>query len=216
MFMDTKVHIIWILVTLVLISACKPEIESFQASPRHICEGQEITLSWQIKGKAILGSQPPIDGTGPVSDIATAGFKPRSDTRFILTVMRGGKNDYAEQDIVVFSNKVEQEIVIRTKPDGQGGLVAIETLKPEVWDDMIRVMSISSLSRRSIRVIHNGRSITLSGDGTSSEELKGQKLSGTWELRANLLPGEVMRDPKNPPPDRLGILVILSCINTGE
>lgn len=214
--MNTKFNILWIIIFFVYIAACKPEIETFKANPSRLCEGQTTTLSWESKGDTILNASPSIVGTGAVHNTASAGFKPIKDTTFKLTATRGGKNAYAEQDVLVFSNEKEKEIVIRTKPDGHGGLLAIETLKPEVWDEMIRIKSISNLSGRSIQVTHEGKSITLSGDGTPSTELKGQKMSGTWGLRANLLSGEVIGDPSQPPPDRLRMLITLSCVNSEE
>ena len=128
--------------------------------------------------------------------------------------MSNGKDDaFAEQEVVIFSSGDEDTIVGPTKPDGKGGLVAIVTRQPEVWDDLMQIDTISGQSNRPLLVLHEDREVILPADGNASDQMRGLKISGRWEIYAELLPGEVMGAPSLAPPSRLRVLVRLSCVN---
>ena len=214
--MKNPLRIIWIIAFIFFITACVPKIVSFQASPRRLCEGQNTVVSWEVEGKALLLAEPTINSTGSVPSSGSRHYTLYESTIFTILAMRSGKDVFAEQEVVVFSSGETQTIIIGTKPDETGGLIAAEALKPEVWDDMMRIDTISGRSNRPLRVSHEGRDVILPADGSVSEQMSGAKISGLWKIRADLLPGEVMGDPAHAPPDRLRILVNLTCVNQEE
>ena len=211
--MKNPLQFVLIVAVLFLITACAPKILSFQASPRRLCEGQNTEVLWEVEGHTLLLAEPTTDGTGAVPSSGSQQFALFETTLFKIIAMRSGKDIFAEQEVVVFANGDTQTIVIQTQPEGTSGLVAAETLKPEVWDDMMRIDTISGRSNRPLRVSHEGRDVILPADGSVSDQMRGAKISGHWEIRADLLPGEVMGDPSHAPPDRLRILVNLTCVN---
>lgn len=213
--MRSSLQLIWVIAFLIVITACAPKITSFQASPRRLCEGQNTVVSWEVEGHALLSSEPVMDGTGPVPSSGSMNYALFEPTLFKIIVMRGGKDAFAEQEVAVFASGDTKTIVIETYPDSTQGLVAKETLSPQVWDDMMRIDSISGQSGRALNITHEGRKITLPADGSPSDLMRGAKMSGLWEIRANLLSGEVMGDPTHAPPDRLRILVSLTCVTQG-
>ena len=211
--MNFPLRIILIVIFPLFITACAPKIVSFQASPGRICKGQNTVVSWSVVGGALLLATPLTSGTGALPSSGSKSFTPLIPTKFTIIAMRGGKDVFAEQEVVVVESGNTQPLVIETQPDGAHGLIAKETLKPQVWDDMMRIDTISGQSNRALRVFHEGREITLLADGTPSDQMRSAKMSGLWEIRARLLSGEVMGDPTHAPPDRLRVLIILTCIS---
>ncbi|MGB7290935.1 MAG: hypothetical protein WBD99_02015 [Thermodesulfobacteriota bacterium] len=215
--MQYTLRIIFVLGVIVSLTACGPKIISFQASPQRICKGQHTIVSWDVKGGAVLLAEPPTSSTGLTPSSGSQRFRVSETTTFTIIAMRNGKEDaYARQEVVTFAVGDTKEIVIKTKPEGADGLVAIETLRPEVWDDLVRIDTITGQSDRTLRVLHVGLEVNLPADGSSSDKMRGAKMSGLWEIHAKLLPGEVMGDPARAPPDRLRLLVRLSCIDQEE
>ncbi|MEW6144153.1 MAG: hypothetical protein AB1598_03935 [Thermodesulfobacteriota bacterium] len=213
--MNFTLRIIWIAILPLYITACAPKIVSFQASPGRLCKGQNTVVSWSVVGGALLLATPLTSGTGVVPSSGSKSFTPLKPTKFTIIAMRSGKDVFAEQEVVVVESGNTQSLVIETQPDGAHGLIAKETLKPQIWDDMMRIDTISGQSNRALRVFHEGHEIILPADGTPSDQMRGAKISGLWEIRANLLSGEVMGDPTHAPPDRLRVLVNLTCRSQG-
>ncbi len=209
--MKYTLWIMCLLAVVVSMAACEPKIVSFEASPRKLCTGQSTTLSWKVNGKAVLLADPPLAGTGAVSSTGSRVFAPAEKTIFTIRAMRSGKDAFARQEVVTLATEEEKQIVIKTEPDGAGGLVAADTLPSAAWDDFLRIDTISGHSHRPLRVLHEGREVTLPADGSESDQMKGLKVSGRWEIHAGLQPGEVMGDPNHAPPDRLRVLIHLSC-----
>jgi hypothetical protein len=167
-----------------------------------------------VKGEASLSAEPPIAGIGAVPSTGSRSLTPTvKKTTFTITAMRTGKEIPANQDVVTFTSGEERPIVIKTEPDGADGLVAITILQPADWDDLVRIDTISGHSHRTLRVLHGGREVVLPADGSESDQMKGLKVSGRWEIYAALQPGEVIGDPNHAPPDRLRVLIHLLCRN---
>lgn len=211
--MKYSLWIVYLLAVVFLMAACGPKIVSFEASPHRLCTGQSTTLSWMVKGEAKLSAEPSLAGTGVVPSTGSRSFTPVQSTTFKITAARHGKSQFAKQEVVTLATGEERPIVIRTDPDGAGGLVGIVTLQPADWDDLVRINTISGQSNRILRVLHEGREVILSADGSESDQMKDLKVSGRWEIHAGLQPGEIISDPNHAPPDRLRILIHLSCGN---
>lgn len=207
----------YILILLFFVSSCAPKILSFNAIPRNICAGQETTISWKVRGVGLLTADTTTNNTGPVPDQGSAGFAPTKNTVFTITAMRSGKDPaYAEQEVLVFKSGEQRKLVFMTEPLGTNRLVATKTLKAEVWNDVLRIDTISGLSDRPLHLVHEGKEATLSADGTETGAFKGSRLSGKWDIYTDLIAGEVIGEPANAPPDRLRILVTLKCVDSEE
>ncbi len=214
--MHRHIRTLGLVIALAASAACRPKIERFAVVPRRLCAGQTTTVAWQVKGRATLSADPALPDTGAVPSSGSRRFTPRArppadTTTFELTARRHGRSVFARQGVVVFATGVDRPIVIATKPAGADSLVAIDSLRAAVWDDAIRIDDVSSESDRTLRVIHDGRMVDLPADGTPSAALRGSRVSGRWEVRAALQPGEQMGSRQHPPPDRLRLRVRLSC-----
>ena len=192
-------------------AACMPKIIAFQANPHQVCMGQGTTLSWEVRGEAMLSAKPPLAGVGPVEPVGSRLFAPVETTMFTMTATHQGQEAFAQQEVVVRAMTSEQLIVLRTQPESPDGLVAVETLPPADWDDLLRIDTIAGQSGRPLRIVHEGRDVFLAADGSASDQLRGTTVSGRWEVHAGLLPGEAIGDPAHAPPDRLRLLAHLSC-----
>jgi hypothetical protein len=208
--MKQTIRIACLLAVVFSMAACGPQIVSFEASPRRLYTGQSTTLSWNVKGEAVLLAEPPLAGTGAIPATGSQSFAPCEKTAFKIIAMRNGKEAVAKQDVFTFATEEEKQIVIMTQPGGDG-LIAIGILPPALWDDLVRIDTISGQSHRPLWVWHEGHEVSLTDDMIASDQMHGLKVSGRWEIHAGLQPGEVMRNPDHAPPDRLSILVHLSC-----
>ncbi len=209
--MKHTLRIFCLLAVVVSIAACGPKIVSFEANPRQLNTGQSTTLSWNVKGEAVLLAEPLlVAGTGAIPSTGSRSFAPCEKTAFKIIAMRNGKEAVAKQDVLTFATEEEKQIVIMTQPGGDG-LIAIGILPPAAWDNLVRIDTISGQSHRPLWVWHDGHEVKLTDDKTASDQMHGLKVSGRWEIHAGLQPGEVMRNPNHAPPDRLSILVHLSC-----
>lgn len=191
--------------------SCKPEINSFSAKPNFICQGEITTVKWDVTGSASLYADPPLASTGLVPSVGQRQFQLEIPTKFIISAFRNNyRPEKREQDVVVFPEIAKKPIISRTNVSDTGGLVAIET---DVWGDISDLMLIEHIANKSDRkliVKHGGITVEIPQNGTS-EEMKGLMINGAWEMYADLKPDEVIGDPNNAPPDRLGIEVTLSC-----
>lgn len=200
-----------ILFALFAMSACaSPKINQFATDPRRMCQGQTTLLSWSVKGTPVLESEPPVTGTGPVSAAGSLNLTLDETTVFTLRVTRGGKSAYARQEVVVFPTAATIPLVIATEPDTSGGLVAMTTAPAQDWDAELRIATVTNASDRAVKVRHDGREVDL-GVGEVTSALADVGVSGVWELRAGLLPQEIIGDPAHAPAEALRLQVTLTC-----
>jgi magnesium chelatase family protein len=142
-------------------AACMPKIIAFQANPHQVCMGQGTTLSWEVRGEAMLSAKPPLAGVGPVDPVGSRMFAPVETTMFTMTATHQGQEAFAKQEVVVRAMESEQLIVLRTRPESPDGLVAVETLPPADWDDLLRIDTIAGQSGRPLRIVHESRAVLL-------------------------------------------------------
>lgn len=209
--MNHNIPAFLLLVTAITIVGCAPKIVSFEASPRLVCEGQSTRVSWKTRGSTLLLSDPRLPGTGTVEPSGSRRFTLKKTTTFTLKATRNNREALFEQVVFTLPSTMKEEIVVHVKPDGDGGLVGVETLAPLIIDDFMRVETIRGPSDRPIKVIHEGKEVSLPANGTSSDGIRGTRFTGRWEVRAERLPGEKIDDPTHAPPDTLRFLVRLSC-----
>ena len=175
-----------------------------------MCAGENATLSWRVRGDAALSATPPREGTGKVPSSGSRRFTIAESTLFEITAKRRGKSAFARQEVAAFATGATREIAFRTDLLGTDSLIAAGTIPPADWDDELRIDTVSGQSQRQLRVVHGGHDILLPADGSASDSLRGARVGGRWEMRSGLPPGEAVGGP-HAPPDRLRVLVRLSC-----
>jgi hypothetical protein len=67
-----------------LILAGCVSIDSFQASPRNVCAGDTVTVSWHATGHVELKADPPFPHTGSKPPVGAEQFPVQHTTRFVL------------------------------------------------------------------------------------------------------------------------------------
>lgn len=70
-----------------LITGCA-SIESFHATPRNVCAGDTVIVTWQAKGTVELTSTPPAQQTSAPSSEGSPQFVVQESTRFALKASR--------------------------------------------------------------------------------------------------------------------------------
>jgi hypothetical protein len=183
--------------------ACSPTINEFTVWPRRICPDDTVHVAFDVSGKANLSV---VTRSGSSADTIT----------YTLVAERNGKTAFARQDVIRWLSPPSKELVFMTVPLGRDSVQAIDTLSAETWQSGLAIGSMASQLGRAITVIHAGIAVVIPGDGSPSMAFDGTPIYGAWELRAPLLPGEVMGDPAHPPPDRLRLGTTLMCNQNGS
>lgn len=183
--------------------ACSPTINEFTVWPRRACPDDTVHIAFDVNGQARLSM---VTRSGAAADTIT----------YTLVAERNGKTAFARQDVIRWLSPPSKELVFMTVPLGRDSLKAIDTLSAETWQSGLALGGVTSQTGRSITVIHAGRAVIVPGDGSPSTGFNGAPVYGAWELRAPLLPGEVMGDPAHSPPDRLRLGTTLVCNHEGD
>lgn len=199
-----------LLATLAMSGCASPKILAFAANPQRICQDQTATLSWSVKGTAVLEAEPPVAGVGAVAAADSLEVSAGETTVFTLRVTRNDKMAFARQEVVVYQTDAVVPIVIATEPADGGGLEATVEAPVRDWDAALRIATVANTSDRPVTIEHGGRQVTLAA-GEESAALADVVVSGTWTLRAELLPGEIIGDPAHAPAEMLRVAVTLTC-----
>ncbi len=191
------------------LAACPgPHISGFRIEPRESCPGSRARLTWSFAGDGSLSSTPP----SPVDQLRLApsgetAVRPTQSTTYLLTVHRNGREAQARVDLSVTEPR---DIGERTQPEG-GALLAIATVPAENVSANARVSSIANSADRAIRVRHAGADVIVPAGSSAPGPDPAVPLSGEWQLRADLLPGERLGDPAHSPPTSLRVRVAYNC-----
>ncbi len=188
---------------LLLIGGCGPKIKEFTVEPRRVCAGDTVRVAFKTSGQprliAVRHGGPPVD-----------------TTTYTLIAESRGKVSHSAMDVVTFSARAVPVLAFDTELLGQDSLVARDSLRPETWQDGVRVGQLFADSGRVLLVRHAGKEgVVQSGPGGSAA-LSGAPVSGEWEIRSALLPGEVPGDPKHHPPAHLYLRVGVACGAGGQ
>jgi hypothetical protein len=193
------------------ISACSPEVMSYQATPRRLCPGSSTWLRWSVKGNATLSAEPPLEQNRAVGANDSVLISPLRSTVFTLTAVRFGKRAFARQEITLLDPSVPRTIADTASAIGSDSLEAIARLDTMVWDSKALVRRVVGRSGRALVVLHGGKRAQLADDSVGSIALAGTRLGGVWVMHAPLLVGDVIGDSTHAPPDRLRLLVHFDC-----
>ena len=125
-------------------------IKSFQASPRNICSGDTVTVTWQATGHVELAATPPLPHTGAKESSGTEQFTLQQSTRFALTAQCLFLLHTAETDVVVVANTSREfgGMASCEMPD-QGMTLSLPLQEPQV-SSALRVASVTNMNARPI------------------------------------------------------------------
>ncbi len=206
----TILRSLFLLIVLGETSCAGPKIGPFQADPLRVCPGHATTVSWNVKGDAVLSSTPILPGTGPVKGKGKQAFTPNQTTHFQISVGPDVENAPHPLLVEVLRPGALDSLYFRVGDIVDQGLVATDTLAVSEWDQSARITWIFNDQNRTIRAEHGGRSLSMAA-GDSTDAFRGLPITGTWNLRSPLEPGEEPGDPQHSPPSFLKVLFKFTC-----
>lgn len=188
---------------LVVLAACGPKISEFSVTPRRVCAGDTVRFTFKTRGTAHLVA-------------VRHGTATADTTEYHLVAEARGKQATSQADVVTFSPRAEPSLAFDVALLGQDSLVATDTLSPATWPDALRLGEVFADSGRVLLVRHAGKVDQVRPDEDGNASWEGLPVSGAWELRAGLLPGEAPGDPAHAPPRHLYLRVGLACGSADE
>jgi len=197
-------------VLLPLILAGCVSIKSFQASPRNVCAGDTVTVSWHATGHVELEANPPIAHTGSKPSVGAEQFLVQQTTRFVLNTQCLISHKTAEADVVVVANASKEfgGLVSCMMPE-QKLTLSVPLQEPQV-SSALRVTSVTNMNTRPIMLSKENVRVTLLPAQTS-RAFEHQAALGSWEVTAPLNPNETCDDALEAVRDRLTFQIAFSC-----
>jgi hypothetical protein len=183
---------------ILLLAACGPKISEFAVTPRRVCAGDTVRMTFKTSGTPHLLA-------------VRHGTATADTTSYVLVAEKGGKRAYSPMDVVTLSPNATPALAFDTDLLGKDSLVAADTLSPDVWPEALRLDEVFADSGRALMVSHAGKADVVGPEPDGNITWQGLPVSGTWELRAGLLPGETPGDPAQAPPAHLYLRISLAC-----
>lgn len=196
---------------LVVATACAPKIQDFSVTPRRVCAGDTVAVSWRASGSVTLVTNPRLVLPAHLATSGSLHVAVQDTTSFMVVASRGSKADSARQDVAVLSPANEKVLAFRMKPLGDTALTAADSAPAGQWDDVLVIETVRSLAGRALHVEHGGRSTELAADSTASEALRGLSVQGAWTITAPLVGEEKINDPAHRWPAHLHLGLQLTC-----
>jgi hypothetical protein len=181
-----------------LLGACGPKINAFKVEPRRICAGDTVSITFKTRGQARLLA---VRRGGTMADTTT----------YIIVAESHGKPAYRMADVVTFSPEAAPALAFNTDTLGKDSLIAVDTVSAEAWPDQVRLDEVVGESGRDLVVNHAGTQAVVATGDKGNARWRGLPVSGRWEVRSGLLPGEVLGDPAHAPPGHLNLRIRLRC-----
>jgi hypothetical protein len=211
-FLPTGVAVL--LLTAAFSSCCKPRVTRFDATPPILC-GQATVLRWEASGDVVMHLE--TEPTPPPSETCAAGG--RETLALTLVATRHGEEDQRPIEVVQLHPAASEPIAFATKTLAGNDVLAGGEKNLKLWvrneanaaplANEVVVTSVVACGGRGIEVAHDGKTASLSADGTPSNDLAGTPVGGNWELRSPLTPGE-LANPRSRPKE-LKILASIEC-----
>jgi hypothetical protein len=193
----------------VILAGCV-SIKSFQASPRNVCAGDTVTVSWHATGHVELEANPPLAHTGSKPSVGAEQFLVQQTTRFVLNTQCLFSHKTAEADVVVVANASKEfgGLVSCMMPE-QKLTLSVPLQEPQV-SSALRVTSVTNMNTRPIMLSKENVRVTLLPAQTS-RAFEHQAALGSWEVTAPLNPNETCDDALEAVRDRLTFQIAFSC-----
>jgi hypothetical protein len=185
-------------------------IESFQASPRNLCAGDTVTVTWQATGHVSLDANPSLSHTGPKDSQGSEPFTLQQTTRFVLSAHSLFSQKTADADVVVVANTPKEFGGLASCDVPSQGLTLTLPLQDPQVSPAMRVTSVTNMNARPILLRKENVQVTLLPGETSSafDHLPAQ---GTWIVTSTLNQNESCADGLSAVHDRLTFRIAFSC-----
>jgi hypothetical protein len=185
-------------------------IESFQASPRNLCAGDTVTVTWQATGHVSLDANPSLSRTGPKGSEGSESFAPQQTTRFVLSAQSVFSQKIAEADVVVVANTPKEFGGLASCDVPSQGLTLNLPLQDPQVSPTMRATSVTNMNARPILLRKEHVQVTLLPGETSSAfgHLPAQ---GIWIVTSPLKQNESCEDGLAEVHDRLTFRIAFSC-----
>lgn len=185
-------------------------IDSFQASPRNVCAGDTVTVSWQATGQVELEANPPLTRTGSKPPGGAEQFLVQQTTRFVLNAHCLFSHKTAAADVVVVANAPKEfgGFASCVMPV-QGLTLSLPLEEPQV-SSALRVTAVTNMNARPIVLSKENVQVTIL-PGQTSKAFEHLAALGSWEVKAFLSPNETCEDALTAVRDRLTFRIAFSC-----
>jgi hypothetical protein len=188
-----------------LLGACGPKIKAFNVEPRRICAGDTVSITFKTRGQPRLLA------------VRRVGIVPETTRYIILAEAHGKKPAFLTADVVTLSPDSSLALSFPTDLLGEDSLIAVDTVSAEAWPDQVRLDEIVGDSVRALVVSHADTEALVAAGGQGNASWRGRPVSGRWEVRSGLLPGEMPGNPAHAPPGHLNLRIRLRCgVNEGR
>jgi len=191
---------LFLITTAATLAACGPKIQQFEVTPRRICAGTPVTISFKVRG-------------APHLTTVRRGTALSDTTTYTIVATARGDSAYSKMDVITFGST--QTLSFATDMLGRDSLVARDTLPADAWAGM-QIADVFADSTRGLVLIHGGKSAALKAGGAAQADWRGQPVSGPWDLHAGLLRGEIPGNPAHHPPAHLYLRMTLACAEGGQ
>jgi hypothetical protein len=178
--MITK-NYLYLLLSLVFINACKPEIYSFSAYPKIVTDQDSVHLNWDIHGKPDL--------TFHQKKIGTSGGDSLQQLQFILVAVKGRSRSTPRQIDLNVLPLLYRDIFILPVSGRHGDTLVAGGTRDSLYKDFM-IESMTSVNGRKIWVEHNIYQTMLYDSVTRSKTFRGLDYSGAWKFQSLLTPEE--------------------------
>lgn len=184
----------------------------FEVTPRRICDGETVSVSWaEAEDRGVLITEPRIKGPRHVAEAGSRQPVLRDSTLFRMLAISNGDTTRSVQEVAIFHDGQRKPLVFALHPVGDSALAASDTLRSDVWSSNVRIGTLRTRAGRPVTVTHAGTKVVLSADSTPSAAFRGLPVGGVWKVQAPVLPDEKLGDPENAPPPRLQLTVTILC-----
>ncbi len=187
------------LVVITTVVGCAPAGVNFEATPRHICAGQRVTLSWDVVGSATIAASPPVPGIrdGAIPPRGKLSIAPMETTDVTIHATKLLSHPTSSvQTIVVRQDDAKPETLSASlgdeasSPSCASGVVSA-TIHAKRFSAAVKAgnVAVHTGDHRSYRVSHEGVQANIS-PGRSTDAFQGTSIAGDWLLSSPLAPGE--------------------------
>ena len=164
-----------------LITACKPEIYSFNASPNIITERDSVHLHWSIRGKPDL--------TFHQKKIPYSGGDSLQQLQFTLVAVQGNTRSAPRLLELNVLPLLYRDLFVAPVTGRHGDTLVANGIRDSLYQDF-QVESMTSVTGRKILVEHATYQTMLYDSVTRSKTFRGVDYSGTWRFQSLLTPDE--------------------------
>lgn len=165
------------------LASCAPKVYSFNVHPcTHVVLADTVWFDWRVRGQASLLSY-----EESLDDDENPGSR-----QIVYKMVASSKKKQAFAPLITVTVLPESSVVHllgNTIRHPDSAVVCFET-DEAVWGTHFLITGIAAETKRSMTVVHAGKTVELDARGSNSSDLDGFSNTGPWEIRTALTPAE--------------------------